>query len=228
MSLHCACLTETRVLAAALAVMHYRTGQLEKAQDMYARAFETQVRLHSSQDQTSLPPPQQGGMLQDFPPHVNADKGDKLCAHGVMSTRAQLRRRVASQARLCRGVLSPPKPNYSPYFYNVSDVCICILLASTQAFMSSASCSALPCTLAAAGCLTAPGGGRQVKRLGNHHPDVATTLAATAGLLKALGRAADAETVYRLVRAARRTPAFMVVQLAMQFEEPGVQQACRV
>ena len=41
----------------------------------------------------------------------------------------------------------------------------------------------------------------QVKRLGQHHPDVATTLAATAGLLKAMGRTADAETVYRLARA---------------------------
>ena len=41
----------------------------------------------------------------------------------------------------------------------------------------------------------------QVKRLGEHHPDVATTLAATAGLLKAMGRMADAEIVYRLVRA---------------------------
>lgn len=39
----------------------------------------------------------------------------------------------------------------------------------------------------------------QVKHLGQHHPDVATTLAATAGLLKAMGRLADAETVYRLV-----------------------------
>ncbi len=43
----------------------------------------------------------------------------------------------------------------------------------------------------------------QVRRLGKHHPDVATTLAATAGLLKAMGRMADAETVYRLVRAPR-------------------------
>ena len=43
----------------------------------------------------------------------------------------------------------------------------------------------------------------QVKRLGQHHPDVATTLAATAGLLKAMGRMADAETVYRLVRAVK-------------------------
>ena len=41
----------------------------------------------------------------------------------------------------------------------------------------------------------------QVKRLGEHHPEVATTLAATAGLLKAMGRMADAEVVYRLVRA---------------------------
>lgn len=28
---------------AALAVMHYRNGRLEEAQDMYARAYETQV-----------------------------------------------------------------------------------------------------------------------------------------------------------------------------------------
>lgn len=67
-----------------------------------------------------------------------------------------------------------------------------------------------------------------MKRLGNHHPDVATTLAATAGLLKALGRAADAETVYRLVRDACRMPACMVMQPAVQFKDPGVQQACTV
>jgi len=41
---------------------------------------------------------------------------------------------------------------------------------------------------------------RQVARLGQQHPDVASTLGATAGLLKAMGRTADAETVYRLVR----------------------------
>ena len=45
----------------------------------------------------------------------------------------------------------------------------------------------------AAGC-------RQVMQLGSEHPDVATTMANTAGLLKALGKHSEAETVYRTVR----------------------------
>lgn len=32
------------------------------------------------------------------------------------------------------------------------------------------------------------------------HPDIATTMANTAGLLKAMGKHAEAETVYRTVR----------------------------
>ena len=40
----------------------------------------------------------------------------------------------------------------------------------------------------------------QVMQLGSDHPDVATTMANTAGLLKALGKHGEAETVYRTVR----------------------------
>ena len=40
----------------------------------------------------------------------------------------------------------------------------------------------------------------QVMQLGSEHPDVATTMANTAGLLKALGKHGEAETVYRTVR----------------------------
>lgn len=43
----------------------------------------------------------------------------------------------------------------------------------------------------------------QVAQLGSEHPDTATTMANTAGLLKAMGRHADAETVYRTVRFSR-------------------------
>lgn len=39
----------------------------------------------------------------------------------------------------------------------------------------------------------------QVTQLGPNHPDVATTMANTAGLLKAKGKLAEAETVYRTV-----------------------------
>jgi hypothetical protein len=39
----------------------------------------------------------------------------------------------------------------------------------------------------------------QVAQLGPEHADIATTMANTAGLLKAMGRTADAETVYRTV-----------------------------
>ena len=37
-------------------------------------------------------------------------------------------------------------------------------------------------------------------QLGSNHADVATTMANTAGLLKALGKQSEAETVYRTVR----------------------------
>lgn len=37
-------------------------------------------------------------------------------------------------------------------------------------------------------------------QLGATHPDVATTMANTAGLLKAMSKFAEAETVYRTVR----------------------------
>ena len=39
----------------------------------------------------------------------------------------------------------------------------------------------------------------QVMQLGASHADVATTMASTAGLLKALGKQSEAETVYRTV-----------------------------
>lgn len=45
----------------------------------------------------------------------------------------------------------------------------------------------------------------QVMQLGSEHPDVATTMANTAGLLKALGKHGEAETVYRTVRSPRRS-----------------------
>ncbi len=40
----------------------------------------------------------------------------------------------------------------------------------------------------------------QVMQLGGSHADVATTMANTAGLLKALGKQSEAEIVYRTVR----------------------------
>jgi len=39
----------------------------------------------------------------------------------------------------------------------------------------------------------------QVTHLGRDHPDVATTMANTAGLKKAQGQLSEAETVYRTV-----------------------------
>lgn len=66
---------------------------------------------------------------------------------------------------------------------------------------------------------------RQVKRLGKHHPDVATTLAATAGLLKAMGRTSDAETVYRLVRAEPNSGFTMAVR-TMAFFKAVTRQHC--
>ena len=45
----------------------------------------------------------------------------------------------------------------------------------------------------------------QVMQLGSSHPDVATTMANTAGLLKALGKHSEAETVYRTVRSPCRS-----------------------
>ena len=39
----------------------------------------------------------------------------------------------------------------------------------------------------------------QASQLGMQHPDIATTMANTAGLLKAMGKHAEAETVYRTV-----------------------------
>ena len=40
----------------------------------------------------------------------------------------------------------------------------------------------------------------QALQLGTQHPDVAVTMANTAGLLKAMGKHGEAETVYRTVR----------------------------
>lgn len=133
------------MLAAALAVMHYRTGQLEKAQDVYARAFETQVRLRYSQDQKCLPLPQQGSMLHTYPPHKTPEGRQTVRAWcRVHKSTAQAKSGIPGNAVQRRSVTVITKPQ--PLIYDVPNVCMYILLASTQAFMSSASYSALPCT----------------------------------------------------------------------------------
>lgn len=105
---------------AALAVVHYKLGELEQSQDLYARAYDIQVWA------------------------------------------------------------------FTPCHVYHRDAQVTTLLRQHYAVLR---CKAHD----SRGCM------RQVAQLGAKHPDVATTMAATAGLLKALGKLSEAETVYRTV-----------------------------
>jgi hypothetical protein len=61
----------------------------------------------------------------------------------------------------------------------------------------------------------------QVMQLGGSHPAVATTMANTAGLLKALGKHSEAETVYRTVRKHSRCLRVQLLPLLSRTDSQG-------